>query len=58
MSVVKSEAEWTRVLRAGGVTEQTIAAYKWPAVFAGTFKKDTFSKGEAELPDFLSDDHP
>ena len=47
----RDTAAWFRVLRASGVRETT--ANRWAPVFAATIKADTFSKGEADLADFL-----
>jgi putative chitinase len=44
--------DWTRVLLAAGVKPGTTE--RWAPVFARTIKPGTFSKGDAELPDFLA----
>lgn len=52
MSLTKTAQEWARILTAMGT--QPATAQAWGPVFADTIKPDTFSKGEAELPDFLA----
>lgn len=52
MSLTKTAAEWSRILGAMGTDDTTARA--WGPVFADTIKPSTFSKGEAELPDFLA----
>jgi putative chitinase len=44
--------EWERVLRESGV--RLVTAEIMAPIFAATIREGTFSKGEAELPDFLS----
>lgn len=54
MSIIKPANEWERVLRESGVPQATLDRFKWGQVFAAVIQANSFSKGEAELPDFLS----
>lgn len=52
--LVKPANEWERVLRESGVLQSTLDRFKWGATFAAVIGANSFSKGETELPDFLS----
>lgn len=46
--------EWGRVLRACGVAASTVVKFGWDQVLASRIRPGVFSRGAAELPDFLS----
>lgn len=54
MSLVKPANEWERILRESGCWQSMLDLFHWGQVFADTFREDTFSAGEKELPDFLA----
>jgi putative chitinase len=54
VSLVKPANEWERILREAGCWQAVLDRFQWGQVFADTIREDTFSKGEAELPDFLA----